>query len=464
VVVVALEVPLGFTIADREKSAFTNGLLINATLLASRINDDVPDPVDPETFKRADPSVAGLVSASAEAARDEQARIVVVDSAGRVLADSDGEVRPGTPFATVDRPEFDSALTGAAGAGQVDVRERRSDTLDDNLLIITVPILHKKVPVGAVRVTASLNAVHAQVRKNLIGLGLIGVAAVLIGIGVAWLFATTLAKPVRRLERTAVRFGQGDLGARADPEGPEEVATLARSFNTMAAALSANLQAQREFLANASHQLRTPLTGLKLRLEAIKEDGGFAGQQAAKAEIEVDRLSSLVDDLLELARASSVETTAEQLDLSEEARAAVDRWSGPASRLDKRIVDLTGGPCPINASAHDLGQVLDNLMENSIRYTPSGAHISISTDVKGQMCSVTVADDGPGIPVADREQVFERFYRGSVGKQAGPGTGLGLAVVSELVKRWNGAVRLLEPTNGAGTRVEASFPRSPTVP
>ena len=226
----------------------------------------------------------------------------------------------------------------------------------------------------------------------------------------------------------------------------------------MAGALSANLQAQRDFLANASHQLRTPLTGMKLRLEAIAAEGGFAGQQAERAEIEVDRLSALVEDLLELARASSADTTAEELDLSQLARDAIDRWSEQASRTGKRMVDLTDGRCPIVASAHDLGQVLDNLIANSINYSPPGSSISVATRMSDSASTMVVSDDGPGIPAEDRDRVFERFYRGSVGKHTGPGTGLGLAVVAELVARWDGHVQLVEPEGRRGTAIEASFP------
>jgi signal transduction histidine kinase len=203
---------------------------------------------------------------------------------------------------------------------------------------------------------------------------------------------------------------------------------------------------------------------MKLRLEAIEQEGGFAGDQAKKAEGEVDRLSALVDDLLELARASSIEGAAERVDLSEIARTAVDRWSGPAASAGKRVVDRTDGPCPVLANAHDLDQVLDNLIENGIRYTPEGTEIAVETGRGEGGWTFAVADDGPGIPPADRDRIFERFYRGSAGKQAGPGTGLGLAVVAELVRRWGGEVALSSPSNGTGTRFEATFPTAPVDP
>lgn len=461
-VVAALEIPLALSISGREKSQFENRLLINAALLASRINDDIPVPVRPARQVRADPAIQRLAADSAAAVAG--ARIVVVDQVGRVLTDTAGDAALGEAYMTEGRPEFASAINPPENGGRVDIRERRSEDLGDDLVIVTAPIVHEQQAVGAVRVTASLGAVQSRVRRSLLALGLVGLLAILAGLAAAWFLATWLTRPVCRLEEAAVRFGQGDFDARADPQGPEEIATLATSFNRMAGAVSANILAQRDFLANASHQLRTPLTGIKLRLEAIRGEGGASAEQARKAEVEVDRLSALVDDLLELARVSSVDTEAEQVDLSDLASAAVDRWSGPAQRAGQRVVNGAAGPCRVVASVRDLEQVLDNLIENSIRYSPPGSAITVEAGARGRSFVLAVADDGPGIQAADRDRVFERFYRGSAGRQAGPGTGLGLAVVAELVRRWGGEVSLASSNGSSGTRVEASFPSAASIP
>ena len=301
----------------------------------------------------------------------------------------------------------------------------------------------------------------ARIHRAWIGLGVIGAGAILTGLALAWFLAVGLARPVGRLAEAARRLGRGDLSARAEPSGPKEVATLAETFNRMAESVSTNVLAQRDFMANASHQLRTPLTGLSLRLEAIESDGGPAGEQAHKARAEVRRLNELVDDLLELARATSVETAGEQLDLGEEAADATDRWAGPAEDAGKRLVTRADGEVPVWVNAQDLGHVLDNLLENAIRYAPAGAEISVEARRLGEGGLLTVANTGPGIPPEDRERLFERFYRGSTGKAVGPGTGLGLAVVAQLVGRWGGHVRLAD---GPGTIFEISLPSSPSVP
>jgi signal transduction histidine kinase len=281
---------------------------------------------------------------------------------------------------------------------------------------------------------------------------------------VAWLLATSLVRPVSRLEGAAKRLGDGNLDARATPEGPPEVATLARSFNQMADALAANLAAQQDFVANASHQLRTPLTGLRLRLETIKEQGGPIADQAAKAEKEVDRLSALVDDLLELARALSMDSAGTTVDLGAAADQAVERWRGPALEQGKQLYLQPQTRDPAGAVAWgdpaDVAHIIDNLVENAIRYCPPGTDISVSVAVANERPVLTVADTGPGIGGEDAARVFERFYRGATGRAGGPGTGLGLAIVAELARRWGGDVHLLD---GPGTRIEVTFRAPSTV-
>jgi signal transduction histidine kinase len=229
----------------------------------------------------------------------------------------------------------------------------------------------------------------------------------------------------------------------------------------MAGALSANVAAQQDFFANASHQLRTPLTGLRLRLEAIEHEGGPAAEQAAKAQGELDRLAKLVQDLLDLTRASSTRTLGSPVELTEVARTAVDRWTGPVEAAGKRLRLELDGAAEVRADPADLDHIVDNLIENAIRYCPPGTTISVEAGNRGGVPTLAVADDGPGIPAADRHRIFERFYRGTNGRRAGPGTGLGLAIVQELVERWGGRVEL---SNRQGTCVEATFPGGRTVP
>lgn len=449
-VVLALEVPLALNVERRAASEFQSGVLGNAAILASRISDLVT------ASTTAQPAAAArLAAVVGETRRLTNERIVVTDGRGRVLADSDRAAAVGELYATSERPEFGEALF----AGRIDFRRRFSDTLGEELLLVTVPIVDQERVVGAVRISVPTGSVQGRVRESWLGLALIGVAVIAAGLAVAWVMATSLARPVRRLEAAAERLGRGDLATRAPTGGPKEIAALARSFNFMADALSANLQAQRDFLANASHQLRTPLTGMKLRLEAIREEGGPTAEEAAKAERELDRLNELVDDLLTLARASSIEATGASVDLADVARGAVERWREPAEALGQDLELGRDGQVRVWANSGDLAHVLDNLIENALRYCPPGTRVTVEAGTSDGRAALIVSDTGPGIPPQDQPRVFERFYRGSRGREAGPGTGLGLAIVAELARHWGGEVRLLD---GPGTRIEVSFPRLPS--
>jgi signal transduction histidine kinase len=460
VVVVVLEFPLAITLQKRADFEFQSNVLSTAALVSSRISDEVfRAGGDPSGVPNPPATLTNSVTRSARFVAG--ARIVVVDAAGRVLVDSDAEAPVGTLYATGERPEFGIVLRGG---DRVSAIHRFSETRDRELLLVTVPVLHNGRVVGAVRVSEPTAEIDSRVRRAWIGLGLIGLGVIAVGLALAWFLATTVARPVRRLDEAAARLGDGDLDARAEETGPKEMATLAHSFNQMAAALAANISAQRDFVANASHQLRTPLTGLRLRLETIEQEGGPAGEQAAKAEAELDRLSDLVDDLMQLVRASSVESTGGPVDLQAVAHQAVDRWTAPAREWGQEVRLAEAVPARVWADTTDISHVIDNLIENAIRYCPPGARIDLRVAERDGRASLIVADDGPGIPADDRPRIFERFYRGSNGKRRGPGTGLGLAIVAELVHRWGGTISL---TEREGTCIEATFPKvaggGPTV-
>jgi signal transduction histidine kinase len=239
----------------------------------------------------------------------------------------------------------------------------------------------------------------------------------------------------------------------------DELAAVGAAIDTMAAELSRHRTLERAFLMSISHDLRTPLTSIRGYAEAVAEgaaDDEESRRRAAQIiEAEARRLERLVADLLELAKAASTESTGTAVDLATCGRDAVGRWAGTAKSQDKRLAMADAGTASVWADPADLNHVLDNLVENAIRYTPPGSEISVSAGVRDGGSFLRVEDTGPGVPEAERDRIFERFYRGATGRQAGTGTGLGLAIVRELVRRWGGDVRLVE---GPGARFEVVFP------
>ena len=380
--------------------------------------------------------------------------MIVVDDRGFLVADSDGPVPPKALYATSGRPEIQRAMEGTPFS-----QIRDSIDLGHDIMATAVPIQDEEQLLGAVRLTRSVQQVNDDIRNITIGLGAIGLAALAAGLLLAFWLAGSLSRPLTRLAGAAKRLGHGDLSARAgDVSGAREVEELGQSFDEMADRLERSVQAQREFVANASHQLRTPLTGIKLRLEAIRAEGGVAGDNAEKAEQELDRLEALVDDLLALAAAATPPPSGVTVDLCSVAEDAVERWQAPAGEAEKTVGAGRLEQALVFADPADLAHVVDNLIENALRYTPPGAEVTVESAFENGQGALVVADNGPGIPEDDRARVFERFYRGSNGRRLGPGTGLGLAIVAELVERWDGQVTLAD---GPGTRVRVVFRQMP---
>jgi two-component system OmpR family sensor kinase len=286
----------------------------------------------------------------------------------------------------------------------------------------------------------------------------IGAFALLLGLALAWILAETLSRPLRRLAASARRVEAGDLSARAEVKGATEQQEVAHAFNDMTERLERVLDAQREFVSNASHQLRTPLTGLRLRLEsaAMKAAGTDLEAELTAAEHEVDRLSRLLTALLTLAREGQAPTPGRAVLLDEAAAGAHARWSDRAEQDGGHIALEGSEAVTACASDDDVAIMLDNLIENAIHYSPPGTTVSIRWGQTGLEVWLAVEDEGPGIAPGEEETLFDRFARGRAGRTM-PGTGIGLAVVQMLARRWRGRASIRNRPEG-GARVEVWLP------
>lgn len=437
-VIVALLVPLALNLSKRVDAEIRSEAQGQAQLLAASVSGRLDERAEVQRL-------------ASNAAKDLGGRVIVVGPRGRLLADSEAAVPPGISYAS--RPEIADALRGDPTQG-----ERHSDSLDEDLLYTAVPVVSGGQREGAVRVTQSVDAVNTEVRSDT--LALIGVAAIvlILGLGLAWLLAGSLAGPLRRLAATARRVAGGDLDARAREEGSSEQQEVASAFNDMTERLARALRSQREFVANASHQLRTPLTGLRLRLEAasLKATDPEVERELVAAERETVRLARLLSELLTLARERE-RPEPEEVSLVDVVHAAQERWEGPAETGGRRLVAHGEGEPVVAATDADLAVILDNLVENALNYSPIASTVTIEWGSAGESARLAVLDQGPGIDPEEKDQVFDRFYRGEAAQGGAPGTGLGLAVVEALTGRWGGSVRLEDRPEG-GTRAEVVFP------
>jgi signal transduction histidine kinase len=305
------------------------------------------------------------------------------------------------------------------------------------------------------RPTGPLNQNIANLWLYLVGLsGAAMAAAVLIAI----YFARWVGRPLARLDTAARKIADGDLTVRAKTRyGPPELRRMAATFNMMAGRLEALVHGHRAMLADASHQLRTPLTALRLRLDLLAADSGpAAAAELAGAQEEIARLSRLVDGLLATARAESVTEQLEQIDVVEAVSERVAAWQPVADGNGvKLLAEARSAAAPaalVALGAGHLEQILDNLLDNAIEAIgAAGGIVRVSVAKSETGITLTVADDGPGMTPHERSRAFLRYTTGSQN-----GTGLGLAIVHRLVTTNGGTIKLAD-TPGGGLTVEVEF-------
>jgi signal transduction histidine kinase len=253
-----------------------------------------------------------------------------------------------------------------------------------------------------------------------------------------------LARPLGEIGAAARRIADGDYAARVPREGPEELASLADSFNQMAASLEEQERMRRDFIANAAHELRTPLTNLQGYLEALR-DGVITADRATYESLheEADRLVRLSRSLDALAEgdAGMSPPTLVELDLAMAVRSALELATPSIERAGLHLVTDVPATLPARADMDGLSQVLANLLSNAVRYTPRGGTITVRAERRPGDLLVSVANTGDGIPAEDLDRVFERFYRVEKSRdRARGGAGIGLAIVKQLVESAGGRV------------------------
>jgi len=285
------------------------------------------------------------------------------------------------------------------------------------------------------------------------------VAAALAG---SWI-SSRIARPLAKLAAASDRMAAGDLGTRAEVAGSDEIGRLARSFNDMAAQVDATVTALRRFVSDAAHQLGTPLTALRTDLEMLQDTAGDEGDKRRldRALAQEQRLEDLGSGLLQLSRLESPDGSRPDrpLDLVGLIEAAADAVSSRAEQAGLELeVAVPDAPVVVVADPERLRTAVENLVDNAIKFTPPGGHVQCGVGIDNGSALIWVSDDGPGIPAAVRERVFERFYR-APGTADRPGSGLGLAIVRAAATASGGSVRVAP--SDAGTRMEVRLPLSP---
>jgi signal transduction histidine kinase len=390
------------------------------------------------------PRLRRMVATAAASARTH---VFVVNPAGHVIADSAPRARLGRDESR--NPDVVRALRGLHTEGTR--RDRGRDVIQ-----AAAPVLREGVPVGAVVVAEDVASVRGAVRSAVVVLAVLGGVVLLVGLAAGLVIAGQLTRPLRHLAAAAGRIADGDLEVRAPVEGTAEHRLVANAFNDMTARLARALRSQQDFVADASHELRSPLAGLKLRLEEAREAGmtGDAETMVDGGLREVDRLVHTVNELLVLSRAGERDAPGEALDLVQEATLVADRWSARVRDAGLGLeLAASDGPVLAWCAQADLQRAADALVENAVQYSPAGTTLTIGVDGG----ALEILDEGPGLADDELDEVFKRFRRGRVGKRHFGGSGLGLPIARELARRWGGDATL-ENRPGGGARAAISLP------
>jgi signal transduction histidine kinase len=285
--------------------------------------------------------------------------------------------------------------------------------------------------------------------------------AVLLAALIGWYISRRISAPVLALSDATARMMQGDLSSRADVKSRDELGQLARSFNEMASRVEETVGTLRSFVADAAHELHTPLTALQTNLELARDEKNVAvrSRYLVRAQEQAQRLEVLVKSLLDLSRIEAAESklNTAPLDFSQLVQEVGEQFASRAEQTGHEFeMDVVNGQVPIKGNGEQLRQVLTNLLENALKFTPEKGVISVALETSDQDAKLMITDTGIGIPSEDLPHLFERFHRGR-NASSYAGNGLGLAIVKAIITAHGGTITT-QSEAGKGTQMMISIP------
>jgi heavy metal sensor kinase len=381
----------------------------------------------------------------------------ILDTRGRVVASFGGDV-------ALD-PMLSPRQVGAALRGGPQIRDAELGDGDQPYRVFAEAVgapSERRV----LAVAEPLGDTNEAVRKTLILLLIIAPVALAAAGLAGWLLVRNALLPVERIRRKTKEIGIDHLHERlVAPNPKDEIGQLVGTLNEMLDRLESGVSARRQLVADASHELRTPLAAMRAELDVTLRSTATSGPEAAaltSVRDEVDRMSRTVDNLLTLASADggALQLLRGPVELDEAARAACAPLRALAAAQGvELLLELT--PVVVSADVQQLHQAITNLIDNAIKFTPSGGRVTVETWCEGDEAGVTVSDTGPGIPATAQPRVFERFFRADPSRSRGSGgSGLGLAITAEIVAAHGGRASV-RSEEGHGSAFTIALPVTP---
>ena len=437
---IALEVPLGILAANHERDAVRASARQDAAILAALAG--------PALHAESSDRGPDLDDLTSRYAVETGAEVTIVDRNGRTVTYQPAADERRRPDSTTDN----STALRLALTGRTTMVSRRDEGRPVEVAAVPVTDSEGHV-VGAVQV--SLPAAVAEHRIHLLVAALLAFAAgaLIVVTVVGFVLSGSVVRPLSDLEGAVHALETGDLDARTEPAGPPEIRSLGVSFNRMADQLGELITSQRRFIADASHQLRSPLAALRLRLEAIDSAEPEGSERHIEAAVEeVGRLSRLVDGLLEIARVEGTRPQRSAVDVGEVLRDRVEMWEALAEERDVHLeIAASSDDLAAVAVPGHLEQILDNLLANALEVAPARSAIELQASRRSvdgrQLLAVDLDDAGPGMTEQQRHVAFTRFWQDDT--QPTGTTGLGLAISRQLARASGGDLTLdVSPRGG----------------
>ncbi len=382
------------------------------------------------------------------------AYILVVDRTGRMMDNMNAAYADNPDFAkTLNRQDIMEALGRVLQGEEIELHVNMEG---NDYFTVGIPFTQHEMVLGAVFMQTPAQVIEAGAGGLLLPVAGIAAAAIVLAGLVLFLILRGVMKPLGQLTDAARAMAEGDFAVRVpETRSTREVAELSAAFNTMADELSEVEDSRREFVANVSHELRSPITAISGYVEGmldgtIPEDG--REKYLSIVSDESKRLSHLIGELLALSRLERDDAALDltDFDICDLLERVFLRRSGD---LEKRGMDIECDfdpePCIVHADMARIDQVIVNLIDNAIKFTPDGGVITLRVRAESGLCTVTVADNGVGILPEDRGRVFERFFTADRAHTSGKGTGLGLSISQRILEMHGQRIRLLDSENGA---------------